>query len=463
MMNPADIASPSRSRGLERSGLATRPAVISSVALAALMALPATSEAVEFGIFSLNGFVKYEATRVSDYCNPNACQVADPDFVSKQFFFADDLVQGVPYGATTTNVTLIQPYLGMKLDLPQGFKLEGLISQRWRDGNYDFPGFWYERNLGVSHEEYGSLRVGAMTTRGWSLADYPYGSNLNLSSAWGSSGSGYGLLTRAIRYTSPVFDVYEGDLVLEGTYDIGEKGWSDNKPRFWEFWGHYGRGPLAVDVIMQNGKNGTPSAFSQGPFTGLMAQKYASVADPLLGGSSQGIAMIMARYQVNSTVEVSGGVRANRWSGAYAKFLFSENNNPFGNFDLWNNPFNVNWNNEVSNGVWKGYKARSTDFLLGARYFMGQWIASTGMVYLGTANTSNPDERGQSNSALINTVGLSYDLRNGLVPYVFAGMVHYKQKGLSPMSMPSNSAFTQIDSRLEKSGNWIGLGATYTF
>lgn len=463
MMNLADSVSPSRSSGILGSGRANRHGLLKPVALAALLALPAISEAFEWGIFSLNGFAKYEATRVSDYCDPKACQVANPNFVSKQFFFADDLVQGRPYGATTTHVTLIQPYLGMKLDLPQGFKLEGLISQRWRDYAADFPGFWYERNLGVSHEDYGSLRVGAMTTRGWSLADYPYGSNLNLSDAWGSSGSGYGLLTRAIRYTSPVFDVYEGDLVLEGAYDIGEKGWSNNKPRFWEFWGHYGRGPLVIDVIMQNGKNGTPSAFTHGPFTGLTPKKYASVVDPLLGGSSQGIAMIMARYQVNSRVEVSGGVRANRWSGAYAKFLFSKANNPFGNFDLWNNPFNVNWNNQVSSGVWKGYKARSTDFMLGARYFMGQWIASTGMVYFGTASTSNPDERGQSNSALINTVGLSYDFRNGLVPYVFAGMVHYKQKGLSPMSVPSNSAFSQIDSRLKKSGYWIGIGATYSF
>jgi hypothetical protein len=29
--------------------------------------------------------------------------------------------------------------------------------------------------------------------------------------------------------------------------------------------------------------------------------------------------------------------------------------------------------------------------------------------------------------------------------------------------MPSHQAFTGIDSRLEKRGNWIGAGATFTF
>ena len=49
-----------------------------------------------------------------------------------------------------------------------------------------------------------------MTTRTWSLADYPYGSNVGLSDVWGSAGAGYGLLTKAIRYTARALDVLEG-------------------------------------------------------------------------------------------------------------------------------------------------------------------------------------------------------------------------------------------------------------
>mgnify|MGYP002146995258 CR=1 FL=1 len=90
------------------------------------------------------------------------------------------------------------------------------------------------------------LAVGAMLSRSWSLADYPFGTDIGLSDAWGSSGSGYGLLTRAIRYTSRPFEVAEGDLVVEGTYDIGKRGWERNKPRFLEVWMHYGRGVLSL-------------------------------------------------------------------------------------------------------------------------------------------------------------------------------------------------------------------------
>jgi hypothetical protein len=41
--------------------------------------------------------------------------------------------------------------------------------------------------------------------------------------------------------------------------------------------------------------------------------------------------------------------------------------------------------------------------------------------------------------------------------------VHYGQKGLAPMSMASNSVFTDIDSRLVQTGNWFGAGLIYTF
>ena len=44
-----------------------------------------------------------------------------------------------------------------------------------------------------------------------------------------------------------------------------------------------------------------------------------------------------------------------------------------------------------------------------------------------------------------------------------AGLVNYARIGLAPMSMPSNIAFTNVDPRVAKSGNWFGLGAVYAF
>ena len=422
-------------------------------AAAALVVCSSNSQAIEFGPFSLTGFAKAEVTSVSDYC-PD-CQLERNE--NKQRFWADELVQGKAYGQGTTHVTLFQPYLGAKFDLPRGFKLSGLLSQRWRDGKEDFKGFLYEANVAISHEDYGGLRLGAMTTRGWSFADYPYGTAVGVADAWGSSGAGYGLLTRAIRYTSRPLDVAEGDLTLEATYDIGKAGWTKNKPQFLEFWAQFHRGDLWIDAMWQTARNGTPAAFSHGPFTGLTP---FPADDAKLGSSGQSIAMVMARYQVDSKLEVSGGLRANRWSGAYATITSA---GTAGGFDQWNTMFNVDWSKDLGGGVFRGYPATSLDLLLGARYKVGQWTASTGMVHLGAAATSNPSQRGQSNSATINVVGLNYDFGMGIQFYGSAGMVNYALKGLSPMSAADNKAFTNIDSRLTTRGTWLGAGAVYTF
>lgn len=424
---------------------------------AALLGLASPAGAVDVGPFTLNGFVKGEVTRVSSLCRNNSCQV-EP-LATKEFFWADELVQGKGYGNGTTGVTLIQPYLGAKFDVGGGFKVNGMLSQRWRDGKADFKGFWYDRNIALQHEDYGALRIGAMTTRAWSMADYPFGTDIGLADAWASSGAGYGILTRAVRYTSRTFDVADGDLVVEATYDIGEAGWSRNKPSFLEIWSHYGKGDLQVDLMLQKSRNGVPSAFGHGPFTGLF---YDSSFDARLGGASQGIAMLMARWRYSPSVEFLGGVRANRWSGAYATLLQTAAANPAG-YDIWNSPFNVDWSKDLGGGVYRGYPARSTDVVLGTRYRTGRWIASAGLLYLGTASTDNPSERGQSNAATINTLGLGYDLKDGLRIYGSAGWVHYKRAGLAPTSMPANAAFTNIDPRITRNGNWLTVGVVYTF
>ena len=164
--------------------------------------------------------------------------------------------------------------------------------------------------------------------------------------------------------------------------------------------------------------------------------------------------MLMARYQVDSRLEVSGGIRRNQWSGANA--VLTQGNQ-------WNDMFNVDWNGTLNGVTNPGYPATSVDLSLGARYRMGRWTASTGLVYLGTAETANPSERGQSNSTLINTAGLKYDYGQGLEFNVQAGMVHYRRVGLSAMSAADNASFTTVDSRVTDQGNWVSVGMVYAF
>ncbi|MBP7618643.1 MAG: hypothetical protein KA743_09015, partial [Geothrix sp.] len=162
----------------------------------------AQAQALQYGPFSLNAFAKYEGARTSNF-NENLQLYPT---ATKQQEWADQLVPGTRYGTEPTNVWLFQPWLGVKFDLGGGFKASAMLSQRWRGGmgvpsTVDVPGFLYEQNVAISHEDYGRLAVGKMVARGWSVADYPYGTSVGLANQWAQSGAGYGLLTKAIRYT----------------------------------------------------------------------------------------------------------------------------------------------------------------------------------------------------------------------------------------------------------------------
>jgi hypothetical protein len=101
--------------------------------------------------------------------------------------------------------------------------------------------------------------------------------------------------------------------------------------------------------------------------------------------------------------------------------------------------------------------------MLGARYRDGPWTYLVGMVYLGAAETRNPSDRGQGNSAVFGTLGARYALARGLELAGTAALVHYGKQGLSPMSMPGNASFSNVDSRVTRDGYWVTLGMLYSF
>ena len=443
-------AAPAAARTFRGARPGVRP-MLHVLGLAAGLTAFAPAQALDLGPWSLTGFVKAEIQRGSNNCE--LCQKEPNE--NRQREWADALVYGKKFGTETTHSVLFQPYLAFKQALPAGWKFNALLSQRYRDGEIDIPGAVYERNLGVSHEEYGSFSIGAMTSRSWAFTDYPFTTDFGISDAWPSSGAGYALLGHAVRYQSRPFDVLEGDLILEATYDTGPSGWRRNKPQLLELWALYTHGGLMISANYQWSRNGQPVAWGHAPFTGLTNNP---ADDDLMGGSGQSIAMVNARYYFTPQIEGTAGIRFNRWSGAYAVPT------TFGRGGLWNNMFNVDWGGTDANGVPNpGYAARTTDVMAGLRWVKGPWSAHTGLVYLSEASTDNPSERGQSNSALINTVGLSYDVGRGLEVYALAGMVHYGRKGLAPLSMPSHNAFTNVDPRVATRGNWFGVGAVFTF
>ena len=408
--------------------------------------------AFEVGPFSLTGFVKASVSRVSNGCED--CQRDQQ--ASRHFIWADDLVFGRKFGGLTTDSIQVQPTLGAKFDLPRGFKLSAAYSQRLRDGEPDLPGVVYERSATLSHEYYGTVMIGNFLSRGWNRADFPYASDVG-QTAFSDSGAAYGILTKAVRYTSRELFVAEGNLVLEVTYDQGDTNFKRNKPQLIELWALWGRGPLLVEAVAQSSRNGAAAAFAKAAFTGLTP--FPERDDQQLNGSSQGMFMLLAKYQIGTAYEVSGGLRFNRWSGAYAVPVTT------GPQAQWNNPFNVHWNAVDANGVPNpGYSARSTDFMLGLRKYVNpKLVAYSGLTYLGKASTANPSERGQSNSALFASLGANYAVGGGLSLSASINAVHYGRKGLAPLSMPAHNAFSNVDSRIATRGNWVTVEANYKF
>ena len=41
--------------------------------------------------------------------------------------------------------------------------------------------------------------------------------------------------------------------------------------------------------------------------------------------------------------------------------------------------------------------------------------------------------------------------------------VSYSRKGQAPLSMPAHNAFSNVDSRIARRGNWLSVEANYQF
>lgn len=140
--------------------------------LAALMLGSMSSHAVDFGpdgMFSLTGFAKVTLGAQTNYCN--SCQIADSN-VSKQIRSADAIAPGQSIDSANNMTWIVHPYLTARKNLGNGYELSGMISQRWRDsrvngqpiesrygGKLDVPNYWYDKNVAIKHDGYGSVRL----------------------------------------------------------------------------------------------------------------------------------------------------------------------------------------------------------------------------------------------------------------------------------------------------------------
>src|SRR5512139_164351 len=133
MPHPAPSLSPRRSADPPsgRSGRRCPRRAALALAAAAALGAPAAALAVDFGPFSLTGFVKGEAQRITNSCEDCQRELGE----NRQRIWADDIAFGKSYGTNTATVTLFQPYLGFSQRVGGGVEVFALLSQRWRDGD----------------------------------------------------------------------------------------------------------------------------------------------------------------------------------------------------------------------------------------------------------------------------------------------------------------------------------------
>ena len=103
--------------------------------------------------------------------------------------------------------------------------------------------------------------------------------------------------------------------------------------------------------------------------------------------------MAMARYQVDAKLELSAAC-APTAGAAPTPVLQTASANP-GGFDIWNNPFNVDWSTDLGGGVYKGYSATLGRHGAG-RPLQGRQVGRLGRHGLpGRRSHGKPDRRGQ--------------------------------------------------------------------
>jgi hypothetical protein len=366
-------------------------------------------------------------------------------------------------------------------EFDSGVKVDAVLTQRWRDGKVDIVGQnWYERNVGIEHPEYGTVRAGTQLARSWSRQDafsYPVG----LSSAWSETGAGFSVLPQSLRYTSPQFEVGLGKLTLEATYATNDRfsqvqnpaiPSNSARPQLGELFAQYSDEKNLIEVIFDTAKNAGQSSWGKNPLVGAANFPLLSTGSYPTGypfnvyGSTpkQNMLSIMGNHWFTPQWMLTWGVRRSHWSG---QALVCDYSSVYGGC-VYQGGFNIS---PMSLGsqwgtIYPGWSATETDALLGLSHTQDLWTYTGAMVYLGRAQTANPSQWGQGNSAQVFNFGAYRkvpELMRNFSVYGGVGAIHFDKLGPAPISMPSNTALSGVDPRINRYGYSMTVGALLTF
>jgi len=438
----------------------------SLAAAIALLAAPALAE--QFGPLEVLGFVKDEYS-LCDNCSSGLVNRSsyDPRGVLMP---PDPMVnQGGDSEETGRNLFLLQLSLGLSHEFDNAVEIEAMATGRMRNSDADIYDNWLiDLYAGASHPRFGSLQVGKMASRSWSRSDsfaYPLG----LSSPWAESGAGYGVFPEAVRYATREYEIGVGKIRFEGSYAQADKRKPLNPeslvkgppdPWLFEIFIQYSNQKNLVELIYQQSDGGRQSSFSKGAFYGAQGNTNGPVSSPDYEAPSESVLILQGNYWMNERWKFSYGLKRSEWSGQaqqcdYGPVTIAESQ------CYWDQP-GFNYSSEIN----KNYDAVSWDLMLGAAYTRDKWTYTLGGVYLNEASTKNPTEWGQDNTATFLNLGIYRkmpEIYRNVEFYAGLGRVMYARQGPAPLSMPNNTAFGGVDPRTSESGNFLTLGANFTF
>ena len=470
-------------------------------ALALLLSAPASLLAATFEgpdghKFDLTGFTKHEWTH-----NASSARVV-PNDQSAYTFDARNVLSKpsesqVNRSGRDSQLSMQQLSLGWTKETAGAVGLEARLTYRWRSADaltgfskpdVDYlkagPGLlsrdFTEKFLGISRPDLGAVKYGTQLSRSWSRSDafsFPIGQ----SGTWADSGAGFGIFPSALRLTSPMFEDGSGKLTGEITLATHEKNtfmvdqsrttasgatFSPNPttPRATELFLQYSNSKNLIELTVQSAKGAKQTSFGKSALVGWIGDpdtlSYLPYTTPRRAAApSQSVVILQGNHWANPQNMYTWGLRRSQWSGSAASCNY---NNALGSCAFGLDP---GFNYGSSADGYLGYKATSFDAMLGWSRYQGPYTYTLSGVYFGHANSKNPVEWGQSNSALHINIGIARkmpEVDKGLTLTAGLGNSFFEKIGPAPVSMPNNN-FLGANPLYTRRATSLTAGLTWTF
>jgi len=474
-----------------------------ALALATLTCSVATAETFRDSAgntWELSGFMKLEATRAATVPRTPLIPLKDKPGEFTNPGYTDDWrsafstpAERQSLGNRSSSLALQQLSAGFSHETDTAVTLEARASYRWRstaslsrlfktpDVDYrrgsEFKDTdFFEKFVGFGRPDLGAVRYGTQLSRSWARSDafsYPVG----LSGQWADSGAGFGILPEALRLTSRPFEDGQGKLTAElslgrnelNTYLVNNKpSPPPTEPRLVELFLQYSREKHLIEFTLQSASGARQTSFGKSALLGWIGDpdNAPNTNVPRRSGKpSQSVAMLQGNYWPDPQNMLTYGVRHNQWSG-------SANNCNYG--PIPNDPagkqgcvygIDAGFNYGNAGLDYAGFRAASTDALLGWSHYQGLFTYTAALMYFGRASSENPIEWGQSNSAVSANFGIYRkvpEVYKGASVYAGVGLSRTSRLGPAPLSAPDN-LFLGFNSLYDRSGASFTIGTNLVF